>query len=123
MMMAHYVGYIGLILVAPFFSAQPWYIAMLAGMTHIVTAGMLFAIFSQINHLNERSIEYDGGDNDKSAESKKSSNLVETSWAARQVVTSNNFATDSFLWHLLSNGLNLQIEHHLFPGLNHCHLH
>ena len=24
---------------------------------------------------------------------------------------------------MLSNGLNLQIEHHLFPGLNHCHLH
>lgn len=123
MMMAHYVGYIGLILVAPFFSGKPWYIAMLAGVTHIATAGMLFAIFSQINHLNERSIEYDGGDNDKSSESKKSSNLVQTSWAARQVVTSNNFATDSFLWHLLSNGLNLQIEHHLFPGLNHCHLH
>merc|ERR1712151_689187 len=45
------------------------------------------------------------------------------SWAASQIETSNNFATNSTLWHILSNGLNLQIEHHLFPGLNHCHLH
>jgi len=121
MMLAHFFGYIGVILVAPFFSGKPWYLALLAGTTHIVTAGMLFAIFSQINHLNERSIEYD----DVSPDSKKktSDDLVQTSWAARQVVTSNNFATDSFLWHLISNGLNLQIEHHLFPGLNHCHLH
>ena len=123
MMLAHYVGYIGIILVAPiFFSGQPWYLAILAGLTHVVTAGMLFAIFSQINHLNERSIEI-GGVSDRPSGSKDPSNLVETSWAARQVVTSNNFATSSFAWHLLSNGLNLQIEHHLFPGLNHCHLH
>lgn len=46
-----------------------------------------------------------------------------SSWAVAQVETSNNFAIDSALWHVLSNGLNLQIEHHLFPGLNHCHLH
>jgi fatty acid desaturase len=38
------------------------------------------------------------------------------------VRTSNNFCTDSALWTLLSNGLNFQIEHHLFPGINHEHL-
>jgi len=112
MMLAHYALYIGTILIAPFFSGRPWYVALLAGVTHMATSGILFAIFSQINHLNEHSIETDG-----------SCDLVKTSWAANQVVTSNNFATRSFAWHVLSNGLNLQIEHHLFPGLNHCHLH
>jgi fatty acid desaturase len=42
--------------------------------------------------------------------------------AAVVLQTANNFAPGSTLWHFLSNGLNYQIEHHLFPGLNHCHL-
>ena len=100
-----------------FFSGKSWYIAILAGITHIATAGILFAVFSQVNHLNEHSIEVEGTGCD----------LLKSSWAAKQVVTSNNFATEkglySFLWHFLSNGLNMQIEHHLFPGLNHTHLH
>ncbi|CAM9355820.1 unnamed protein product, partial [Choristocarpus tenellus] len=48
--------------------------------------------------------------------------LTKDSWAAEQVETSNNFCTGSWLWSLLSNGLNYQIEHHLFPGVNHQHL-
>ncbi|CAM9158112.1 unnamed protein product [Discosporangium mesarthrocarpum] len=47
---------------------------------------------------------------------------VAGSWAAEQVETSNNFCPGSRLWGLLSNGLNYQIEHHLFPGVNHEHL-
>lgn len=116
-MITHYLLYIGLVFVAPFFSGKSWYIAILAGITHIATAGILFAVFSQVNHLNEHSIEVEGTGCD----------LLKSSWAAKQVVTSNNFATEkglySFLWHFLSNGLNMQIEHHLFPGLNHTHLH
>ena len=69
--------------------------------------GMLFGIFSQINHLNEGSIS--------SAKRRKS-------WAAEQVETSANFATNSTFWFILSNGLNFQIEHHLFPSINHEHL-
>jgi fatty acid desaturase len=65
----------------------------------------------------------------------------ESSWAREQVETSNNFCTHSKLWFILSNGLNFQvrsiarvrvlralnvhaqIEHHLFPSVNHEHLH
>jgi len=43
-------------------------------------------------------------------------------WAALQVTTSSNFATDSSFWTVISGGLNFQIEHHLFPGVNHVHL-
>ncbi len=111
----HYIGYFALILVAPFFSAKSNGTAFLCGFIHIVTAGWLFGFFSQINHLNEHSIETEKG----STKSK----LLKKSWAAQQVATSNNFATKSVFWYCLSNGLNTQIEHHLFPSLNHCHLH
>jgi len=39
-----------------------------------------------------------------------------------QVVTSHTFAPYSKLTFWATGGLNLQIEHHLFPTVNHCHL-
>jgi hypothetical protein len=42
-------------------------------------------------------------------------------WAADQE-TSNNFCSQSLLRHVISNGLNHQIEHH-YLLLNACHLH
>jgi fatty acid desaturase len=108
-MYVHFVAYFGVIMVAPFFSHATAGGAVLAVLTHMFTSGLLFAFFSQINHLNEHSLDSDA--------------TTSKSWAKAQVETSNNFAPDSYAWHVLSNGLNLQIEHHLFPGLNHCHLH
>lgn len=48
--------------------------------------------------------------------------LQQHSWAARQAVSSNNFCLGSPLAFWLSNALNYQVEHHLFPGINHEHL-
>jgi fatty acid desaturase len=39
-----------------------------------------------------------------------------------QISQTHNFGVDSLLCYYLSGGLNLQVEHHLFPGVNHCHL-
>jgi fatty acid desaturase len=75
---------------------------------YIFTCGLYFGIFSQINHLNEHSI---------------SAAAPGRSWAVNQVETSTNFANHSWVWFILSNGLNFQIEHHLFPSINHEHLH
>jgi fatty acid desaturase len=85
----------------------------------VAASGVLFAMFSQIGHLNEASM-------DSEAFQKRNANrdaAMTNSWAVQQIETSNNFCPDSAMWHFLSNGLNLQIEHHLFPGINHCHLH
>jgi fatty acid desaturase len=38
-----------------------------------------------------------------------------TNFFIHQVITSHNFATQSYLTYLLSGALNFQIEHHLFP--------
>ena len=37
-------------------------------------------------------------------------------------MTSQDVAPQSFLAFVVSGGLNLQIEHHLFPAVNHWHL-
>jgi fatty acid desaturase len=121
-MRIHLALYTFLIMVLPFFTHASSWMAFLAVFVHISTLGIVFAIFSQINHLNESSIGRNMDDRALSANNKRDPRLVD-SWAAAQVETSNNFASDSLLWYVLSNGLNHQIEHHLFPGLNHCHLH
>jgi fatty acid desaturase len=153
----HWLVYAIGILVWPFLVHERWYHALLAVVVHVGTTGLVFALFSQINHLNEHSFPDDDvndDDDDKTSIVDTSSSntattvttgtatvgpatttataapspstplkqMLQQSWAARQVITSNNFCPQSRLWHTLSNGLNLQIEHHLFPGLNHCHL-
>ena len=39
-----------------------------------------------------------------------------------QIVTAQNFGNGSLFCYYFSGGLNYQIEHHLFPTVNHCHL-
>jgi len=82
--------------------------AILFGVLYAGGTGFLFALGSQVNHLNEDSMKAAAGDT--------------LSWAAGQVETSIDFARDSPLTFALANGLNFQIEHHLFPSVNHEHL-
>lgn len=42
-------------------------------------------------------------------------------WARRQVESSVDFAPGDFFWTHVSGGLNHQVIHHLFPGVNHCY--
>jgi fatty acid desaturase len=42
-------------------------------------------------------------------------------WYTHQVMTTTNHGCDSWWATFLSGGLNYQIEHHLFPSVNHCH--
>jgi len=96
-----------MVLVQPFFSLEGPGAALLTGLVCLMLQGLYFGFFTQVNHLDDLSI---------TAAEKKSN---KSSWAATQVETSNNFCTDSKFWTCLSNGLNYQIEHHLFPGINH----
>lgn len=125
-MRLHLILYIFIVGAVPLITHQSTASALFAIYIHIATLGLVFAVFSQINHLNELSLMSDmasrNENKEKSQHSSKDPRLL-GSWAAAQVETSNNFASESFFWHILSNGLNHQIEHHLFPGLNHCHLH
>lgn len=46
---------------------------------------------------------------------------IEEAWAEHQLRTTANFARNSRLANFLCGGLNMQIEHHLFPKI--CHVH
>jgi fatty acid desaturase len=116
-MIMHWVAYIAFIVVLPFWTHGGWWRALLAVWLHMSTSGLIFAFFSQINHINEASFT-----NDKTDTTQRPA-VLQNSWAVQQIEASNNFCPLSSLWYFLSNGLNLQIEHHLFPSLNHCHLH
>lgn len=118
-MFLHLIAYAFIIFIVPFVSHANAILASTAIVIHVATSGLLFAIFSQINHINEASLDPDQFMKRHKLRDPKLNN----SWAVHQVETSNNFCPVSILWHILSNGLNLQIEHHLFPSLNHCHLH
>lgn len=68
-----------------------------------------FMFSSQVNHLTPQNID-----------------VSDTDYYKHQVLTSHSFGGTSRLTAELSllftGGLSLQIEHHLFPTVNHCHL-
>jgi fatty acid desaturase len=137
MMILHFMTYVGFVVILPLVKAPSIGWGILCALVHMATSGWLFGIFSQINHLSgdcldadaitrrqlQQHVQYDDNNNNKATPSTDDRNVTIHSWAAAQVETSNNFAPQSWLWHILSNGLNLQIEHHLFPSVNHSHLH
>ena len=64
-----------------------------------------FMVNSQINHLT--------GD---------CANGFDENFLKHQVLTAQNFGCGSYFCVIFSGHLNYQIEHHLFPFVNHCHL-
>ena len=71
---------------------------------HLITS-FLFMLNSQITHLHQNTFTND--DN--------------SDWYKHQVITSTNHSIGSISANIFSGGLNYQIEHHLFPFINHCH--
>merc|ERR1711865_562368 len=123
-MLLHLISYLGIVIVVPICMHESMVKAALATYIHVGTLGITFALFSQINHLNEPSLKSDMDSRQRQllSNDKQRDPRLTHSWAAAQVETSNNFASRSTFWHVISNGLNHQIEHHLFPSLNHGHL-
>ena len=64
---------------------------------------LLFMLHSQITHLHSNCMI---NDND---------------WYKHQVITAYNYGVNKPIYYILSGGLNYQIEHHLFPGVNQIH--
>jgi len=94
------------IYVWPFFNPHlSWSKAFIWSVIPYGIIGYCFAFSSQLNHIT--------GDNQ---------GQFSKDWYKHQVMTSHTFAPDSLFWFLFTGGLNLQIEHHLFPGVNHWHL-
>jgi fatty acid desaturase len=63
-----------------------------------------FMLNSQISHIHTECLK------------------LERDWYKHQIEVSTNHGTNSLFNFIFSGGLNHQIEHHLFPNVNHCHL-
>jgi len=84
---------------------------LLLFVTFMIITGYVFVLMFGVNHLTEDCSFPDG-----------TLAVDKRDWAVLQVMTSSNFANNSRFWTFISGGLNYQIEHHLFPGMNHTHL-
>ena len=73
--------------------------------------GLMLALVFQLAHLVEGTDIKNPGEDEN----------IEEAWAIHQMRTTANFARKSWLANFLCGGLNLQIEHHLFPKV--CHIH
>jgi fatty acid desaturase len=48
-------------------------------------------------------------------------NYVDMDWAELQIATTQDYATDSWFWNIMTGALNHQTTHHLFPGVIQSH--
>jgi len=80
------------------------------GLTFNILFSICFMITTQVNHFCEELMFH--------RESKK----ISECWSIHQINTAQDFAHDSLFWWIFAGALNFQIEHHLFPGVNHEHL-
>jgi len=92
---------------------REWMSAFIWSTTPAMTLYTLFMIFSQVNHL-------------VSETQHEATTLKAKTFRERQVLTSHNIIPENSAYSMVnwwvSGGLNLQIEHHLFPGVHHYHL-
>ena len=95
--------YMYLFFILPFQIWTPFY-AFKHTIIPYLLLSVIFTINSSLNHTHKDSIK---GRN--------------KNWYIHQVTTANNFGSH-YPHYYASIGLNYQIEHHLFPAINHCHL-
>ena len=92
----------------PFCVMDDVYKATLFSIFPYILHSLLFMLNSQITHIHTPCMVKDvhkGID-----------------WYKHQVITATNHSIGSEIAFIFSGGLNYQIEHHLFPNINHCHL-
>lgn len=104
---AHILGrliYVGGLFVWPWCTLPMWK-AGLFTFVPITLFSWHFMLNSQINHLTV-----------------DCAHASDVRFLRHQVVTSQNFGVHNWWCYFYSGGLNMQIEHHMFPTVNHCHL-
>ncbi len=88
-----------------------WWQFLIGYIAMNLAEGIVLGLVFQVAHVVENTvIRHTDADNN-----------MDDSWAAHQLKTTANFAPKNKLASFLTGGLNLQIEHHLFPRI--CHVH
>lgn len=86
-----------------------WYKVLIANLVMHVMAGTILSFIFQMAHVVDR-VQF------PSAEEAKNDSLLE-----HQLKTTANFGNKSRIVTWFTGGLNFQVEHHLFPSINHVH--
>jgi linoleoyl-CoA desaturase len=88
-----------------------WYQFVIGFIFMHISEGLILGLVFQLAHVVE-STEFPEP-NDK--------HQIEAAWAVHQMETTANFSRKSPIATFLCGGLNMQVEHHLFPRI--CHIH
>jgi len=110
--MVHFGGRLGvfaLVYLWPWF-VFPWYKALVWSVLPESFISVMFMVASQVNHLTEQTMPSEPNE----------------SFYKQQVISAHDVVPKNPIMARLTfyftGGLNYQIEHHLFPTVNHCHL-
>lgn len=98
------IFYVYAALVFPF-TSFPFSQALFFSFYPVFVFSLLFMINTQITHIHENTAHSASSD-----------------WYKHQILTATNHSVYSSWAFHFSGGLNFQIEHHLFPNVNHEHL-
>ena len=101
--------HIGIFYVLPMLLGSPWYLVLLGNAIMHAVAGFILSITFQLAHVVDK------------AEFPAEEEAKESSMLEHQLKTTSNFATKSRFVTWFTGGLNYQVEHHLFPSINHVH--
>ncbi len=95
----------------PFALIPVWHVAVGLLVFHAVLGIVLAFVFNLAHVIEKADFPVPSGN----------PATMEDEWAAHQMRTTVNFATDNRLLNWFTGGLNFQIEHHLFPNISHTH--
>jgi delta11-fatty-acid desaturase len=98
------IGYVFILHIWPYFYFPLWKAVIWATVPGVMLS-VCFMVNTQINHLSEQC-----------------AHASSSEFFKHQIITAQNFGNDSLFCYYFSGGLNYQIEHHIFPMINHCHL-
>lgn len=98
------VFYVYSLFVWPFYVFSTWK-AIVWAIFPIASFSWSFMLSSQVNHLTDNT-----------------SHASSPNFLKHQVLTGQDFGNNHWFARWFSGGLNTQIEHHLFPTVNHCHI-
>jgi delta11-fatty-acid desaturase len=104
-LITRFIIYFTLFHITPFIFLGATIKAVIFSIVPIYLFSLFFMVSTQINHLTPDTVDQ-----------------LDENFFIHQIKTSHNVATDNYLLFLFTGGLNMQIEHHLFPSMNHCHL-
>jgi linoleoyl-CoA desaturase len=88
-----------------------WWQFMIGFLVMNFAEGLVLGLVFQLAHLVE----------DTEMPNPQGEENIEEAWAAHQMRTTANFARKNPVVNFFCGGLNLQVEHHLFPNI--CHIH